>query len=79
MNTDSKKSLYDLDHTALLALLQGWNEPAFRAKQIWEWLYVRLASSYDAMSNLPGTLRERLSATYPIGSLSRSSAPINEE
>ncbi|HTP10279.1 MAG TPA: 23S rRNA (adenine(2503)-C(2))-methyltransferase RlmN [Anaerolineae bacterium] len=69
MSKDSNKSLYDLKLDEIQALLNEWNESAFRAKQIWEWLYVRLATSYDAMTNLPKPLRERLRAAYPIGQL----------
>ena len=62
-------SLYDLTFVELQALLQAWGEPTFRARQIWEWLYVRLADSYDAMTNLPRSLRDRLAAAQPIGRL----------
>jgi 23S rRNA (adenine2503-C2)-methyltransferase len=69
MKTDSGKSLYDLTLEQLQSSLQDWGEPAFRAKQIWEWLYVRLASSYAEMTNLPKPLRDRLGAAYLIGGL----------
>lgn len=38
----------------------------FRAKQIYEWLHRHLAQSYDEMTNLPKSLRERLSEEFPI-------------
>jgi 23S rRNA (adenine2503-C2)-methyltransferase len=69
MKKDASRSLYDLTLEELLAQLQAWGEPAFRARQIWEWLYIRLAASYDAMTNLPRMLRDRLAAAYPIGRL----------
>ena len=59
--------LYDLDHTALQSLLAEWNEPAYRTRQLWEWLYVHLADSFDRMTNLPLSLRERLAAETTIG------------
>ena len=49
--------------------MQGWGEAAFRAKQIWEWLYVRLVDSYEAMTSLPKPLRDRLEAAHPLGRL----------
>ncbi len=64
-----ERSLYDLTFAELQAVLTDWGEPAFRAKQIWEWLYVQLAAAYDAMTNLPQPLRDRLSAVYPLGRL----------
>jgi len=59
--------LYDLDHPALQALLEGWDEPSYRADQLWEWLYVHLVDSFDQMTNLPQALRERLAAEAVIG------------
>nr|WP_317283299.1 23S rRNA (adenine(2503)-C(2))-methyltransferase RlmN [uncultured Sellimonas sp.] len=41
-------------------------EKTFRAKQIYEWLHVKLAESFDEMSNLPKTLKERLEEEYEI-------------
>jgi 23S rRNA (adenine2503-C2)-methyltransferase len=46
------------------------NLPAFRAKQVYEWLHVKLAGSYDEMSNLPKNLRELLKEKYPLITLS---------
>jgi 23S rRNA (adenine2503-C2)-methyltransferase len=43
-------------------------EPAFRARQVWEWA-ARGASGYEAMTNLPRTLREELDASVPFSSL----------
>ncbi len=62
-------SLYDLQFDELQATLNKWGEPSFRANQVWEWLYVHLADSYAAMTNLPGPLRDRLAAAYPLGRL----------
>jgi 23S rRNA (adenine2503-C2)-methyltransferase len=65
-NMKTQPSLFDLTFDELQAIVTGWGEPAFRARQIWEWLYHRLADSVDAMSNLPRTLRERLSAEFAL-------------
>jgi 23S rRNA (adenine2503-C2)-methyltransferase len=59
--------LYDLDLPALQSLLQGWGEPAYRARQLWNWLYVQLADSPDQMTSLPVSLRETLAAEVAIG------------
>jgi 23S rRNA (adenine2503-C2)-methyltransferase len=64
MNTDL---FYDLDFSSLQTLLQNWGEPAYRARQIWEWLYVHLATDFEQMTNLPKSLRERLAATMAVG------------
>ncbi len=53
-------TLYDLDLSALRALLESWGQPSYRAEQVWEWLYVHLVDTFDQMSNLPRRLRQRL-------------------
>lgn len=41
-------------------------KPAFRAKQIFGWIYHQYADSFDAMGNLPKAMREALDAEYVI-------------
>lgn len=41
----------------------GWGFPAFRAQQVFHWLRVQGVTDIDRMSNLPASLREKLS-TY---------------
>ncbi len=65
--TQSTIRLYDLDLPALQSLLQDWREPTYRARQLWEWLYIHLATGFDQMTNLPQSLRERLAAETTIG------------
>jgi 23S rRNA (adenine2503-C2)-methyltransferase len=62
-------NLYQLTLDELTQLIEGWGEPKFRAKQIWEWLYDKRAASFDAMTSLPKTLRERLMAETTLGTL----------
>jgi len=54
------RSLFDLDPVTLGELLAAWGEPEFRATQVLEWVYRHDARSYEAMTNLPKTLRARL-------------------
>ncbi len=65
------KSLY-LEE--IIEELKMQNLPAFRAKQIYEWLHVKLVTSYDEMTNLPKDLREKLKEKYPIITLSEVDA-----
>ena len=62
-------SIFDLPRAELGARLSEWGEPPFRAQQIWNWLYVRLADSATAMKNLPKPLREKLAAEFSFNSL----------
>lgn len=56
--------IYDLDRPALESLLKEWDEPAYRAKQVWQGLYRHLYSSPDQFSNLPNSLCSKLSREF---------------
>jgi len=42
--------------------------PAYRARQIWRWLYVQRVNDWQDMANLPAALRDRMSAVLDLGS-----------
>ncbi len=52
-----------LDELEMLA------QPAFRARQIADWLYRKRARSFDEMTDLPRSLREMLAAQFDFGNL----------
>jgi 23S rRNA (adenine2503-C2)-methyltransferase len=52
----------------LKGTLAGRGEPAFRAKQVWDWA-AKGAGGYGAMTNLPRDLREELEREVPFSSL----------
>jgi 23S rRNA (adenine2503-C2)-methyltransferase len=58
--------IYDLDLNELIELLKGWNEPAYRAKQIWQGLYQHLYYSPEQFTSLPKPLREKLQERFPF-------------
>ncbi len=62
----SALSPYDLSYPELEELLTGWGEPPYRARQLWAWLWKRLATSYEEMTDLPKGLRARLAAEFPL-------------
>jgi 23S rRNA (adenine2503-C2)-methyltransferase len=62
-------NLYALDLAGMTQLLTDWGEPAFRAKQLYEWVYTKRARSFDEMTNLPSALRRRLSEETTLGTL----------
>lgn len=52
-----KPFIYGLLFCELESFCEAQNQPAFRAKQIWDWLYVKRVLSFDEMKNLPTPLR----------------------
>jgi len=59
--------LYDLSPEEIEALVTGWGQPSYRAQQIWTWLYQHLAASFEEMSSLPKSLRQKLAQETIIG------------
>jgi len=53
----------------LEAQFKAWGEPAYRVPQVLEWLYVHRVTQWDAMTNLPKVLREKLRAHYSLQTL----------
>ncbi|MBN2471699.1 MAG: 23S rRNA (adenine(2503)-C2)-methyltransferase, partial [Anaerolineae bacterium] len=54
--------LYNLTLDELTALVTGWGHPAYRARQLWHWLYVQKAAAFSDMTNLPSGLVADLEA-----------------
>ncbi len=71
--------LYELSPEALDALLTEWGEPRFRAKQVWSWLYEKRVASFDAMTNLPKPLRDRLAQETMLGSLTLEDEEVSHD
>lgn len=46
-----------------------WGQPAYRVSQVLDWLYERRAAHWDAMSNLPKSLREKLREHFSLQTL----------
>ena len=57
-----------MDLPLLEQTLRERGEPAFRARQIWEWT-ARGVAGYDAMTNVPQALRDELVAAVPFSTL----------
>lgn len=62
--------LRSLTYEKLCEEVKAMGLPAFRGKQIYEWLHQKRAMSYDEMTNLPSALRERLKKEYPLADVS---------
>lgn len=58
--------ILNLSLQQLNELLNSVGEKPFRARQVAEWLYLHHAPSYDAMTNLSKSLREKLAAVAPL-------------
>lgn len=62
--TDRARDIRLLDLEELQNLVKELGQPAFRAKQLNEWIHEKNACSFDEMTNLPVTMREKLSERF---------------
>jgi 23S rRNA (adenine2503-C2)-methyltransferase len=62
----AKPNLFGLDRAALKEIVAGLGEPAYRAEQIYLWLYRRRARAIAEMTDLTKGVREALAAAYDL-------------
>ena len=65
MATDIKS----LTHDELESRFKSWEQPVYRVRQLLEWLYVHRVTDWEAMTNLPKALREKLRETFSLQTL----------
>ncbi|HVM88936.1 MAG TPA: 23S rRNA (adenine(2503)-C(2))-methyltransferase RlmN [Puia sp.] len=68
MRTD-KKNIRHLTQQQIDEYFENINEKKFRAKQLWEWLWLKHAHSFDDMTNLSKGLRNKLSEEFSLPAL----------
>ncbi len=61
-----KPFIHDLTRAELKQVCLDLRQPAFRAEQIWNWLYVRRVADWNAMTNLPPALRRTLASAWSL-------------
>ncbi|RKN87008.1 23S rRNA (adenine(2503)-C(2))-methyltransferase RlmN [Paenibacillus ginsengarvi] len=64
-----KPSAYDFSLEDWEAWLKEKGEPSFRAGQIFDWLYVKRVGTFEDMSNLSKSLRDKLADSFVFVSL----------
>ena len=69
MPVQEKQDIRALNLPQIEQALVAWGEPRFRAKQVYEWLWVKCVTDFDAMTNLPKNLRDRLNAAFTFHTL----------
>lgn len=75
-----KKDIRAYTYEQLQNELEDLGEKKFRAKQVYEWLHVKLADGFDEMTNLSKGLREKLEEEYvilPVKMLERQESALD--
>ena len=67
--TSIKKDIRSLSLPELEALFISWGEPRFRSKQVYEWLWSKAVTDFEAMSNISKDLRVKLKENFTFDTL----------
>ncbi len=63
------ENIKNLSRDALAQQLQEMGEPAYRGKQIYTWLFAKGVASWENMTNLSLSLREKMQARFALHAL----------
>lgn len=75
----ARQNIYDLGFDELVRHIEGWRQPRYRAKQIWQGLYHQLLDHPSQFTSLPSEIRNRLAAEYNIGHLTPGEMLVSED
>ena len=73
-----KVDLKSLSLNQVCAFLQELGEPKFRGKQIYQWLHEKHVDSWDEMTNVSKSLREKLKENCTLTSLKKEAVQISK-
>ena len=62
--TQKRKDIRSMDYEQLQQEMAALGEKPFRAKQLYQWMHEKLAGSFEEMTNLPKSFREKLKEQY---------------
>ena len=76
---EKKPDIRQLERNQITEKLVEFGEPAFRARQIYSWLWEKSARSFDEMTNLSKELREKLKEQFLINGISIATCQISKD
>jgi 23S rRNA (adenine2503-C2)-methyltransferase len=79
INILNKKDIRKLSLDDLKAWLVEQGEKAFRAKQVYEWIWKHSAQSFDEMNNVSLALRERLDQHFAINAVQVATKQLSND
>ncbi len=74
---EDKRDIKDLSLVELYAKFKSLNEPAYRAEQVFEWIYGKRASSFGQMTDLPSKVRDYLSNKFEMSGITTAKKQIS--
>lgn len=77
IDTKGKKDIKSMTLEEVTVEMTALEEKSFRAKQLYDWLHVKLAESFDDMSTLSKDLRQKLKDNYSLTALQTAGERIS--
>ncbi len=78
-NSKTKPSLTGLTISELKKMFDNFDQPAYRAEQVYQWIHHFQVSSFEEMTNLPKLFRAALSQHFRIGSLCLNTRQVSSD
>ena len=72
-------NFYASSEEDLQVLMKEWSQPAFRVKQVRQWVYDKGVLDFSDMKDLPVSLRDKLGAFYSIGSMHLANEQVSKD
>jgi len=69
LRVEAKRDIKSLTRDEMARQFEVWGQPAYRIAQLLEWLYRQRVTGWEAMTNLPKALREKLAREYTLQAL----------
>ncbi len=79
MNQETLPALPGQSPEEIAAWLETQGEPAFRAKQILDWVWKKKVTAFSEMSNLPAALRDKLATSFRMTALTHAKTQGSED
>ncbi|RYF25049.1 MAG: 23S rRNA (adenine(2503)-C(2))-methyltransferase RlmN [Flavobacteriales bacterium] len=79
MINSKKTDIRSLDLPQLQKHFTEMQEPAYRAKQVYQWLWEKSARDFEQMSNLSKDLRKKLAENYTINAVEINNAQFSND
>ncbi len=75
----SNLDIRQLTDEELVNVMQAFGQPAFRARQVHQWLWQKGVNNFAEMTNLSNTLREQLTGTYQFNSIEQDEVQYSKD
>ncbi len=79
MSVQKKKNIRHFSLEELIAEMKNLGEAGFRAKQVWQWVWQKNASSFEEMTNLPKDFRQKLAEYFDVYKMTVETKQISSD